>query len=983
MKKLISAVLIFVIIATGVPIQVFAEYTTPKDIYIEDALERIDLLANTLTNKFFTVSQETCGYGLSGHGCDNCRMDYICESGWLEEMGLMVPDSMSCVTSQYYPNERKGNPNGWSCYGFANYAHWFIFSQKSSDYLTATLVGIGTLTYASLKALGACPGDVIRTKYSGSSATSGHSFVLIDYDESGMTILDCNSYPSAPDRANCYVLKRRMKYDGKEIAITGVANYKRTSEHTHSYNVVDKCTSCADVINYSANASKYSYDTNAASDLVESNEKALYKIEKNAVIRVSPYTESTDGSHSYSSEGFTVLASLKNSQGSPWYEILYKGNKMYISADDIYTEQMPSELTISPSATSYTIEKGSICSVKGSITSNYNITRVIGSLDGEIYSDFVPDSTSVNIGSTAENQLNSFKGALLSVGTHYLVITATDASGKTETVTLTIDVTGEVGETYTVSYDVNGGYGTPSEQTKNSDSDLTLSSSVPTRTGYDFLGWAEEPTATTAQYQSGGTYSANADVTLYAVWSLQSYNNDIKFWLTGFEDGTAVYLGKTQFTKSYKEEFLLSAEDCTIAVPSGFALRDTWACSFGSGWKNYTLEVDTVSQPAYEINAEYYFDPVNYSITYELDGGTNSSENPLTYNVITGVKSFSSPVKAGYKFLGWYDADGNEISGVNIDALEWRSTEELLYLLSTRTTGDITVYAKWELVYANILNVSYRVENDEVIFDVTTTPDFNRVKVMLADNLSSYITYTNNYTVTSNGNYVFSISVPAVEGATSYAFDARRTDTSKYTKNYYYATAEVEKIEESATIVSVTHTVSDGKIIFTVITKSGDFSRIKVTTDSALSGSLGVANSYTVNADGNYVWTIKAVAPTETTNYAFDLRNATTGKYLKEYFYYEVEEATPTIISASHMFSGEKIIFTVVTKSGNFNRIKVTTDSALSGSLGVAVVYTVNEEGNYVWTVKATASTETTNYAFDLRSSETGKYLKEYFYYNV
>lgn len=75
-------------------------------------------------------------------------------------------------------------------------------------------------------------------------------------------------------------------------------------------------------------------------------------------------------------------------------------------------------------------------------------------------------------------------------------------------------------DTYTVSYNANGGSGAPASQTKTYGIALTLSSTKPTRTNYTFLGWATTKTATTAQYEASGTYTANAGVTLYAVWEL-------------------------------------------------------------------------------------------------------------------------------------------------------------------------------------------------------------------------------------------------------------------------------------------------------------------------------------------------------------------------------------------------------------------------------------------------------------------------------
>lgn len=74
--------------------------------------------------------------------------------------------------------------------------------------------------------------------------------------------------------------------------------------------------------------------------------------------------------------------------------------------------------------------------------------------------------------------------------------------------------------TYTVSYNANGGTGAPANQTKTYGKTLTLSSTKPTRTNYNFKGWGTSASATTATYAAGGSYTTNAGVTLYAVWEL-------------------------------------------------------------------------------------------------------------------------------------------------------------------------------------------------------------------------------------------------------------------------------------------------------------------------------------------------------------------------------------------------------------------------------------------------------------------------------
>lgn len=74
--------------------------------------------------------------------------------------------------------------------------------------------------------------------------------------------------------------------------------------------------------------------------------------------------------------------------------------------------------------------------------------------------------------------------------------------------------------TYTVTYNANGGTGAPSNQTKTYGVTLTLSSVKPTRTNYTFKGWGTSTSATTVTYSAGGSYSGNANITLYAVWEL-------------------------------------------------------------------------------------------------------------------------------------------------------------------------------------------------------------------------------------------------------------------------------------------------------------------------------------------------------------------------------------------------------------------------------------------------------------------------------
>lgn len=105
--------------------------------------------------------------------------------------------------------------------------------------------------------------------------------------------------------------------------------------------------------------------------------------------------------------------------------------------------------------------------------------------------------------------------------------TATSASYQPGgSITLTADDTlyavWEI-NTYTVSYNANGGSGAPANQTKTHGIILTLSNTVPTRMGHTFTGWNTEPDGSGTGYDPGSRYGYNAPVTLYAQWTVNTY----------------------------------------------------------------------------------------------------------------------------------------------------------------------------------------------------------------------------------------------------------------------------------------------------------------------------------------------------------------------------------------------------------------------------------------------------------------------------
>ena len=68
----------------------------------------------------------------------------------------------------------------------------------------------------------------------------------------------------------------------------------------------------------------------------------------------------------------------------------------------------------------------------------------------------------------------------------------------------------------------------------------------------------------------------------------------------------------------------------------------------------------------------------DYLITYNLDGGENSLENPISFNIETDTIILKKPTKQGYTFTGWINEDGVTVTKI-----------------PKGTTGNITLTATW------------------------------------------------------------------------------------------------------------------------------------------------------------------------------------------------------------------------------------------------------------------------------------------------
>ncbi|MBQ4140175.1 MAG: InlB B-repeat-containing protein [Clostridia bacterium] len=230
---------------------------------------------------------------------------------------------------------------------------------------------------------------------------------------------------------------------------------------------------------------------------------------------------------------------------------------------------------------------------------------------------------------------------------------------------------------YTISYDANGGSGAPSSQTKTYDVALTLSTTVPTRTGYTFKGWATSASATSATYSAGGSYTANSGATLYAVWQINTYT--VSYNANGGSGAPSAQ------TKTYGVNLTLSS---TKPTRTGYTFQG-WATSASatsasySAGSSYTSNSSTTLYAVWQINT--------YTVSYNANGGSGApSAQTKTYGTALTLSS-TKPTRTGYTFQGWATSSSATSASYSAGG-------------SYTSNSGATLYAVWKI---NTYTVSY------------------------------------------------------------------------------------------------------------------------------------------------------------------------------------------------------------------------------------------------------------------------------------
>ena len=235
---------------------------------------------------------------------------------------------------------------------------------------------------------------------------------------------------------------------------------------------------------------------------------------------------------------------------------------------------------------------------------------------------------------------------------------------------------------YTVSYDANGGSGAPGNQNKIYGVNLTLSSTKPTKasttssctitinansgsstvtsrtsnrtTTYSFSSWNTNSGGTGTSYAAGATYTGNAALALYAIY--------------------------TSSTGSYGAVTLPTTSECTRSGYDllGFSTSSTATTATYSPGASYTPTGNVTLYAVWKLKT--------YTITYNGNGnivsGTPSNQTKTHGTALT--LSSTSPTRTRYKFLGWSTSSSATSATYAPGA-------------SFTTNANTTLYAVWQL----------------------------------------------------------------------------------------------------------------------------------------------------------------------------------------------------------------------------------------------------------------------------------------------
>ena len=252
---------------------------------------------------------------------------------------------------------------------------------------------------------------------------------------------------------------------------------------------------------------------------------------------------------------------------------------------------------------------------------------------------------------------------------------------------------------HTVRYDANAKNdtsvkGIPASQSKTANVDIKLSSSVPTRNGYTFLGWNTKADGKGTAYAAGAIYKNDQNggtVTLYAQWTpwkhVLHYNKNVP---TSSTSQTVSNMPVDQ-TKTFGQLMTISN---LVPTRKGYTFAGWYTQSNGTGTKYDPGSNYAADQNGGTVNLYAKWTPWTYNIKYDQNVKSTSSSKTVTDMPAAQTKtqeidvtlSSMTPKRNGYIFAGWSTSANGSV--------EYKPGSRFTKDLDSNG-ASITLYAVW------------------------------------------------------------------------------------------------------------------------------------------------------------------------------------------------------------------------------------------------------------------------------------------------
>ena len=236
--------------------------------------------------------------------------------------------------------------------------------------------------------------------------------------------------------------------------------------------------------------------------------------------------------------------------------------------------------------------------------------------------------------------------------------------------------------------------GIPEYQNKIADVNIKLSSDIPTRNGYTFLGWNTKADGKGTAYAAGAIYKNDQNggtVTLYAQWTpwkhVLHYNKNVP---TSSTSQTVSNMPVDQ-TKTFGQFMAISN---LVPTRKGYTFAGWYTQSNGTGTKYDPGSNYAADQNGGTVNLYAKWTPWTYNIKYDQNVKSTSSSKTVTDMPAAQTKtqeidvtlSSMTPKRSGYTFAGWSTSANGSV--------EYKPGSKFTKDLDSNG-ASITLYAVW------------------------------------------------------------------------------------------------------------------------------------------------------------------------------------------------------------------------------------------------------------------------------------------------